>query len=176
MSEGISKRETKEYLYAPVTRAWVIKQIASGVDRKEIFRIVTDADECVQRKLVPFDGTQNSLYGHIHRIPADELRAARMEFMADIDDIDLVHKKMRIVELVGIYDNISLPPKVFDKDKIQAKRMILQDIAKEVGEEAWIEAMKARGGDGSMPVTADLMKQVSAILLDALDDKDPWKH
>lgn len=163
-----------EYNLAAITRSWAVKQLAMGKKPSDLYALVSDPDKCRERKITPFTGPYTSWYGYMYRIPVEEIKQARLEYMADLDDIDLAHKKMRVIELVTLYDNIKMG-KQFDKDKVQAKRLILQDIAKEVGEDAWREAMKARGGDGGLPVTEALMKQVLAVMSQAVDEGEEWQ-
>lgn len=156
------------------TREWGIKAKARGVYSSNIYKTVSDPEKCAGLGIPVCTATRSGWDNCMSRITQDELDVARAEYLGTFEDVELAQKKFRVLELVKLYNRFKKfargykgvrgaehPPLISASCEC---RMLLRQIADEVGEDARLEAV-AKSGSGPVPaMSPDLLRELAFLI------------
>ena len=126
------KNKATEGLY----RAFIIQELAKWTSYKVIHNKLSDPEAFEKYGFPPYEGSFNALNKRCRRVPKDIIQKERDIWLAELREIPLAQKKIRILALIEIYN---------DADDEKIKLSALKQIKEEVGEEAFNEALKESG-------------------------------
>lgn len=129
-------------------RHLISRHFFEGIKINQVFEELTDKDAFEKYGFEPAVLSVNYFYTYVKNIPPIDIETARVEWHANILEIPLANKKIRILELVKLFKRAS---------SLTRKQSILRDLKAEAGEDAWQEALKESGAKVSVSFAEKLL-------------------
>lgn len=146
------------------TREWAIRARARGTYSSNIYRTVTDPERCAGLGIEPITASRSGWDNCMSRVTKEELKAARDEYLSTFEDVELAQKKVRVLELARMYKKFSVKARRGDREACMECRMLLKQIADEVGEDARLEAVAKSGGSPAPAMTPELLGELAYLI------------
>ena len=137
-------------------RAFIVSELAKYVKSPTIWRKMTSHTTMVDYGFPPYKGTKNALYKRVKRIPVEIVYQAQEAYLAELRDIPLTQKKIRIFNLIKILKGTT-------DEKVKCQ--VLKQIKEEVGEEKYLEAIAKQGKtDINLTINQKVVDKVREVL------------
>jgi len=146
------------------TREWGIRARARGTYPSNVWRTVTDPAKCAALGIPPVTASRGGWDNCMSRVAKGELDAARGEYLSTFEDVELAQKKNRVLELAKLYKRFKTKAGRGDRDSSMECRLLLKQIADEVGEDARLEAVSRSGGAPAPAMTPELLGELACLI------------
>jgi hypothetical protein len=146
------------------TREWAIRARARGTYSSNVWKTVTDAKKCAELGIPPVTASRSGWDNCMRRVTKEELAAARDEYLSTFADVELAQKKVRVLELARMYRKFNAKARKGSLPASVECRMLLKQIADEVGEDARLEAVAKSGGTPAPAMTPELLGELAYLI------------
>ena len=146
------------------TREWAIRARARGTYSSNVWKTVTDPKKCAGFGIEPVTASRSGWDNCMRRVSPAELKAARDEYLSTFEDVELAQKKVRVLELARMYRKFNVKARKGNLSASCECRLLLKQIADEVGEDARLEAVAKSGGAPVQAVTPELLRELAFLI------------